>query len=457
MGHDDKESSGIISVVSRQAGTVAGTSVVIGKKIAGCSAKTATAAKDWLKQPLKTLMPARDKKSRSTSETSVLESRDEQETGRKKAAKALIAVLESDLAAAQRELKKVQNNAEKTQSKLASQLGELKAEKESLNSAQRHLEKFRKEEEGVKSQPPSDLSNVQPEEKTGLSDRAEEKIEVVLTEEKVESAMEPTVTQSVEELNVKTEEQPSQGVLEVEMPSPVAVTDEEAQAAVFPSATDKIIFMRALSDIASEDVAARADAARVMASISHELSVRVLVAQMAREPSPQARQECIKALTTLGKQEGLPAIEGALTDESASVRLAGVRGLYHVAGAESASALTRMFSDESEGVRRRAASCVGWLGQKELAVELLPLLTDSSISVRRAAAEAMGNLRSRQVVSALIERLNDPEKSVRKAVLGAIETTTGKKMKEPFPTNEKSLQRLIARWREWWKEELLGR
>ncbi|KKK84141.1 hypothetical protein LCGC14_2786350 [marine sediment metagenome] len=108
MGYNDKESSGIVCVVSRQAGTVAGTSVVISKRIAICGVKTVTAAKDWLKQPLKNLMPTRNKKSRTTSGTSVLESRDKQETGRKKAAKALIAALESDLAAAQRELKKAQ-------------------------------------------------------------------------------------------------------------------------------------------------------------------------------------------------------------------------------------------------------------------------------------------------------------------------------------------------------------
>jgi HEAT repeat protein len=232
---------------------------------------------------------------------------------------------------------------------------------------------------------------------------------------------------------------------------------EEVLAAAFSNATERIIFTKALSDFASWDAAARADAARAMASISHELSVRVLVAQMEHEPSPQVRQECIKALTTLGGEQGLPVIEYALTDESASVRLAAVQGLYHLVGAESVPVLIRMFSDENERVRRRAASCIGWLGQKKLAAELLPLLTDSNVSVRRAAVEAMGNLRSRQVVSALIEHLNDPEKSVRKAVLGALETITGKRMKELFPQDEMSLQRLIARWREWWKEELLKR
>ncbi len=81
-------------------------------------------------------------------------------------------------------------------------------------------------------------------------------------------------------------------------------------------------------------------------------------------------------------------------------------------------------------------------------------MDDSSVSVGRAAVEAMGNLRSRQTVSTLIERLNDPDVSIRKAVLGALKTITGKQMSGPFPRDEKSLQGLIARWQEWWKEEL---
>jgi len=112
-----------------------------------------------------------------------------------------------------------------------------------------------------------------------------------------------------------------------------------------------------------------------------------------------------------------------------------------------------MLSDEDQDVRRRAATCIGWLGREAFAVELLPLLADSSVSVRRAAVEAMGSLRCRQVVSALIERLNDPEESIRKAVLGAIQTITGKKMSGPSPKSKKSFERLVARWREWWKEE----
>ncbi len=285
-----------------------------------------------------------------------------------------------------------------------------------LATAQRQLEKSRKEK-NTKPQPSSALSPVQTE---------------------------------------RALEQSSQPVSKVEVPSLSAVTEKQVRTAVFPNATDKIIFMRALSDIASQDAAVRADAAKTMAGIRHKLSVKALVAQMTSESSAHVRQECIKALTTLQMTEGLGAVEQALSDRAALVRLAAVWGLYRLAGAESGPALVRIFSDEDVEVRRRAATCIGWLGQEESAVELLPLLDDSSVSVRLAVVEAMGNLRCQQVVTALIERLNDPEKTVRKAVLGALKTITDKKMSGPFPRDKKSLQRLIARWREWWKEEQPG-
>jgi HEAT repeat protein len=349
------------------------------------------------------------------------------------------------------------------QSKLASQIGELKAEKESLISELEQVKSeaneaaIRKVE--VKTRVTaleSDLSDVQPEDGTALSDRAQEKIEVVSTEEKLESAMEPTVAQSVEELNARMEEQASEPVSKVEARSLPAVTEQQVQTAVFSGATEKVIFTRSLADMASQDVDARANAVKTIGGIRHKLSIKALFAQLACDISPHVRQECIKALTKQEVNEGLRAVKCALTDRAASVRLAAVWGLYRLAGAESASDLIRTLSDENEEVRRRAATCIGWLRQQELAVELLPLLSDKSACVRRAAIEAMGNLRSRKVVSALIEHLNDRDKSVRKVILETLRRITGKKMSGPLPKSEKALQRFIARWHEWWKEELLG-
>lgn len=458
MVYDDMGPSGIVCVVSRHVGTVAGTSVAISKRVAGCGAKTVAVATDWLKRPLHVFVPARYKKGSTTSEASSLESVDGLETRRKKAAKALIASLESKLAATRRELKKTQSKSDRTESKLTSKLGEVKAQKESLYS---DLKKAKSEANEASFQEEAAKMRVTALEahlataKSKLKElRKKKKARAVstLNTGEVESAMQPTAARTDEEL----EEQPSKGSPDAETPAPSAVTEEEMQATVFPSATDKIIFKRALSDLASYDTTVRVDAAQTMACVRHELSVKALVDQMACESSAQVRRECIKALGKLEMKEAIPAVERALEDEIGSVRLAAVWGLYHLAGIESVPELIRMFTDKSEEVRRRAATCIGWMGQEELAVELLPLLDDNSASVRRAAAEAMGNLCSRKVVSSLIEQLNDPVDSVGKAVNSALQKITGRKISKSFPKDKKGLKRLIAQWQKWQKEDLFG-
>jgi len=281
-------------------------------------------------------------------------------------------------------------------------------------------------------------------------------VATVGTKEEFNSSIKKTVAELDEQAKAVAEPLQSPPIPEPQVEIPSTVTEAEVEAAVFPNEADRIIFLRAVSDISCPDAALRVEAIKTIAGVSHELTVKTLIAQMAADPSAQVRQECINALILLEIEEGLPAVRRALTDPAASVRLAAVWGLYHLAGQESISGLLPMVFDEDEEVRRRAVTCIGWLGKKEYAMDLVPLLTDSSVPVRRAVAEALGNLRPRQIVSALIERLNDPDKSVREAVLGAIETITGKKMNGALPSEKESLKRFIARWREWWKQELLG-
>jgi len=457
-----------------------------GKKITGVVTSGVKAVGHLLIRPVDTPELIAAEQTEPMSQASALEPRDEREMGRNKATKPLIAALESDLAAAQSELKKAQSNAEKAHSKLASKLGDLKAEKESsisdmeqvrnkadetsvrhtelkrrvaalesdLTVAQRRLEiPYKKEAEGVKSQPPSETSPAQTEQEAQLPKPVEEVVGA--GEEKIGSSTEIVVPHFDKEVSVKSREQPSQAASEIEMPGPPAVTDEQVQAAVFDKATDKILFARAVSDIVNQDVIVRLDAVKTMAGIGHELSVKALVALVASDPSTQVRQECIKALTALEMKEALPAVERALTDEADSVRLAAVWGLYHLAGTESVPALIRMFTDKDEEVRRRAATCIGWLGKGRFAVDLTVLLDDDSVLVRRAAAEAMDKLNNRQVVLSMIEHLKDPDEATRKALLCAIEKITGKKIGKSFPGNEVDLNRLIARWRQWWEEDIL--
>ena len=540
MENDKPELSGIVRVASnasKHAGAFVGKAAAIGRKITGVGVSGVATVRDLLSRPVEGPVLFTDEEGEPRSEASALGQRPKKVAGQGNASAALMAVMESDLAEASRELEHVRSEAEKAQSQLASQLAALQEDKKSLISdlekvryeadeartresvmrarltalesdmvlektraeaeeakvledamkervdaieselaeAREELKKAHSEEKeeahaeqiakieakaaekDAKSQFSSDVSSVRTEPETVLSNRGQEKVTAVPAEKKVISSMESTTDRSDEEVNVGIKRQEFRPLsIEVELPIPADITPEQVRTADFASAAERIIFTRALFDITSQDTAARTDAARAMAGVRHELSVKALVTQMAHEPSAQVRQECIKALTKLEMKEGLSVVERALTDRAASVRLAAVWGLYRLAGAESARALIYMFSDEDEEVRRRAVTCIGWLGQETLAVELLLPLSDSSVSVRRSAVEAIGNLRSRQVVPSLIERLNDPEKSIGNAALGVLETITGKKMSRgPFPRNEKLLQRLIARWREWWKEEQL--
>ncbi|GAF95429.1 unnamed protein product, partial [marine sediment metagenome] len=203
----------------------------------------------------------------------------------------------------------------------------------------------------------------------------------------VENIEEPEPEPILEsEVEVDVEETEPEPIPEVELTGPVEVTVEDVQAADFKNGTERIIFTKALSDFTSADTAARVDAARAIGGIAHELSVRVLVAHMTDEPSAVVRQECIKALTTLEIAEGLSAIESALTDKTASVRLAAVWGVYRLAGIESLPKLLEILSDEDASVRRRTVTCIGWLGGQ---------------------LKTIGDSQLHRVISALIERLDD--------------------------------------------------
>ena len=400
------------------------------KKIAEFRNGDTTAAEDSHSQA-----PVTNEHIEPTSETSGLEPDVEGPAVRPRAMRALVTALESDLAAVRRQLAETQSQAKENRSQLTSQLKTLKAEKKSLIS---ELAKARNKTNEAK--PRKGAINEPTTVPKSKLDAPQHKLEKAEKDTEAKSSSDVSAAQTQIETALSNGDQKKAAVVPVE-------------AADLPSASEKVIFTKALSDITSEDAAVRTDAVKVIAGIRHQLSVRTLAAQMAHEPSVQVRQECVKALMTLEMPEGSAAVQRALTDKEAPVRLAAVWGLYRLAGTESAAALIRMLSDGDEDVRRRAVTCIGWLGQEELAVELLPLLDNSSVSVRRAAVEAMANLRCRQVVWPLIEHLNNPAESVRKAVFSALKTITGKKMSGPFPKNAKSLERLTARWQEWWKQQ----
>jgi multidrug resistance efflux pump len=227
------------------------------------------------------------------------------------------------------------------------------------------------------------------------------------------------------------------------------VTTEEAAAATFSGAAEKVVFGRALSNLDCDDASTRAAAAKALAGVPHELSVRALVNRFHCEDSAEVREECLCALTALDAPEAIPLAEDALEDEATSVRLAAIRAIYRLVGLEGAGSLIRKLRDNDEDVRRRAVTCLGWLGHEPLALNLAPLLKDKSSSVRHAVLEALGNLKSQAVLDHVFELLDDPDAAVQGAAFLALETITGKKMGERRPGDTDGRKLVIARWRAW--------
>jgi hypothetical protein len=376
----------------------------------------------------------------------------------------------SELAEARRELDQVRSKMKEVLSQVSSEIKALEEEKEALLSdlaaSRTELEEARSRAKDVLSQTAWEIDAMRQETDLGFDDASVD--------------IGASLSTGLSEFDVPTNELDAASLLREaerlagtapavvgEAPSPEEdayaaemrdmiprqVTLQEVSKASFPTTAAKTIFAKALKDFAAPDAAKRAEAARSLSCIHNELTVRAILAQLSTDPSPEVRGSCVNALTELGMKEGIPAVERALRDPASSVRLAAVRGLYSLAGVEKADMLVDMLSDEDEDVRHRAATCVGWLGQKNLAGKLVGLFSDRSSSVRRAAAEAAGNLRSRELVSALIDLLEDANEPVRKAALNAVERITGKRIAESFPRSKEARQRLIARWRQWWREE----
>jgi len=137
--------------------------------------------------------------------------------------------------------------------------------------------------------------------------------------------------------------------------------------------------------------------------------------------------------------EGIVAVETAMNDQTAQVRLVAVWSLYQLAGAQSVPALIRTLSDDDEEVRRRAITCIGWLAREQKTVGTIAS-TDSRLAV-----------------SALVRCLQDSERAVRTAAIGALEAVTGTRMTKQLTIDDKdSHQDIIEQWEKWWRQELLG-
>jgi len=258
------------------------------------------------------------------------------------------AAMESELVALRQELVKAQDKAKTKRSEPESQVKKVQVEKESqisdMQKARCQTDESKVAEDVVKAQVTAMESEHTPDCSTSKKVEAEQAdtiAQLSLDDSTVQIEMQAEPPRRHEkqippisaEQEAATSVQAGMGV-EQEQPQPLTaealmsgfadIWQQELKAAAFPNATDKIVFAKALSDMANQDATLRMDAVKALAGIRHELSAEVLADQVQHEQSAQVRQECIKALAALEMKEGLTAVENALSDQAAAVRLTAV-------------------------------------------------------------------------------------------------------------------------------------
>lgn len=116
-------------------------------------------------------------------------------------------------------------------------------------------------------------------------------------------------------------------------------------------------------------------------------------AWLSSEPSAYVREGMVHGLRDASAATAIPALTGALTDLSPSIRAEAARSLTsHKSGALAAEALRDALSDRDASVRAAAARALGVLGVSASVSDVAALATDADAEVRLQALHALDRL-----------------------------------------------------------------
>lgn len=171
----------------------------------------------------------------------------------------------------------------------------------------------------------------------------------------------------------------------------------------------------------SDSTAAR-NAADMLGTFRHPNAVPVLAAAAQRtELSSEARTHIVFALGTIAHKSANPALEQAMTDTSADVRLAAVTAWSSILRQQGAAPAAALLGDSSVMVRRKASAVAGQFREAAARIGLeTRVVTDEDPVVRRNAAWALGRIGDPASATALEQAATDPSSLVRKTAKAAL-------------------------------------
>ena len=171
----------------------------------------------------------------------------------------------------------------------------------------------------------------------------------------------------------------------------------------------------AIANVYGSDAVLARNAADLLGALNNP-SVIADLEQLVRRTDlgPEPRAHAVMALGEIGHKNGVRALQFALSDNDATVRLQATTAWLRIRGHATAADVAPLVSDADLMVRRKAAAVVGEKREHAGRVALeAQLLEDADPAVRRNAAWALGQIGDAASRAALTQAESDASGLVR--------------------------------------------
>jgi HEAT repeat protein len=181
---------------------------------------------------------------------------------------------------------------------------------------------------------------------------------------------------------------------------------------------------RSLAHLAGSDSILARNAADILGAFEDPGAIAALSTAVQRQDlSAEARAHAAQALGAIGHTAANPALEAAMQDDDADVRLAAVSAWLAVRYQGEATPVLALIADPDARVRRKAAAVAGSLREPGARAALeAQLAGDADPAVRRNAAWALGRIGDAASRAVLTSAVEDPSPLVRMTAKVALRT-----------------------------------
>ncbi len=205
-----------------------------------------------------------------------------------------------------------------------------------------------------------------------------------------------------------------------EQAKPAAAEPPKPSAPPAKQAAPPDPFDSAMTDLRSNDAAARRQAAEKLGQLRDQKAVPALIKALS-DQSPLVRQSAADSLGLMTSREAAPALADLLAkDAEASVRQQAAISLSYIMDQNTGPALIKALKDPAQPVRYAALHTLGVIRYAPAEKEIIGMLSSEDKSMRRGAIAALGQMQSKAAGEPIAAQLADQDQFVRIEAIKAV-------------------------------------